>query len=214
MEVEGLTPKQKIVLAAVRELQALTGRVPTLDEVRKHLNYATVSSVQRHMDALKRKGYVKSEKHLSRRLKLTHRHLANIPLVGNVACGAPLLAEENVEAYVAYDADSLRGNPDDYFFLRAVGDSMNQAGIDNGDLVLVKKQQTADTGKNIVALVGDDATIKRLSKENGHWVLQPVSDNPAHKKLIMVEDFVIQGVAVDVVKTGGTTDGEGNTKVA
>ena len=194
-----------IVFAAVRELQTMNGRVPTLDEVRRHLNYATVSSVQRHMDALKRKGYIQSEKHASRAIRIKRQHIVSIPLVGNVACGAPLLAEENVEAHVAYDADLLRGKPEDYFFLRAVGDSMNRAGIDNGDLVLVKQQQTADMGKNIVALVGDNATIKQLSKENGHWVLQPVSDNPVHKKLIMVEDFTIQGVAVDVVKTGGKT---------
>lgn len=202
MSFEGLTPKQKTVLAAVRELQAITGRMPTLDEIRQHLNYATVSSVQRHMDALKRKGYIHSEKHQSRGMRLAHQHLVSIPLVGNVACGMPLLAEENVEAHVAYDADSLRGNTGDYFFLRAIGDSMDRAGIQDGDLVLVRKADTAEPGQRIVALVGDDATVKKLAKDDGHWVLRPESTNPKHKDLIMAEDFSIQGLVTDIVKGG------------
>lgn len=203
MEIEGLTPKQKTVFAAVRELQTLNnGRMPTLDEVRQHLSYATVSSVQRHMDALKRKGYIQSDKHQGRSMRLAHQHTASIPLVGNVACGSPLLAEENVEAHVAYDANQLKGNPSDYFFLRAVGDSMNKADIDDGDLVLVRKSDTAEKGKRIVALVGDDATVKKLVNENGRWILRPESTNPKHKDLIMVNDFTIQGIVSDVVKNG------------
>lgn len=201
MEIEGLTPKQKTVFAAVRELQTLNGRTPTLDEVRQHLNYATVSSVQRHMDALKRKGYIQSDKHQGRSMRLAHQHTVSIPLVGNVACGSPLLAEENVEAHVAYDADQLKGNPNDYFFLRAVGDSMDKAGIDDGDLVLVRKSDTAEKGKRIVALVGDDATVKKLVEENGLWILRPESTNPKHKDLIMVDDFSVQGIVSDVIRS-------------
>lgn len=201
MSSEGLTPKQNTVFAAMRELQAMNGRMPTLDEIRRHLNYATVSSVQRHVDALKSKGYIQSEKHQARTMRLTHQHLMNIPLVGNVACGAPLLAEENIEAYVAYDADSLRGDARDFFFLRAIGDSMNKAGIDDGDLVLVRKADIADPGSRIVALVGDDATVKKLVNDSQRWVLRPESTNPKHKDLIMVEQFSIQGVVADVVKT-------------
>ena len=201
MSLEGLTPKQKTVFAAVRELQTVTGRMPTLDEIRRHLGYATVSSVQRHMDALKRKGYIQTDKHQSRTMKLVHQHLASIPLVGNVACGAPLLAEENIEAYVAYDADSLKGASEDYFFLRAIGDSMNKGGIDDGDLVLVRKSDTAEPGKRIVALVGDDATVKKLVQDEGHWILRPESTNPKHKDLIMAEDFAIQGTVYDVVRS-------------
>lgn len=201
MNIEGLTPKQKTVFAAVRELQTITGRMPTLDEIRRHLNYATVSSVQRHMDALKAKGYVQSDKNQSRTMRLSHQHIANIPLVGNVACGVPLLAEENVEAFVAYDADSLRGNPENYFFLRAIGDSMNKSGIDDGDLVLVRKSEIAEAGKRIVALVGDDATVKKLVMTDGHWILRPESTNPKHKDLIMAGDFSVQGIVENVVKT-------------
>jgi repressor LexA len=205
---QALSPKQKVVLAKFRSLQDRLGYSPTLEELRESLGYSHISAVQRHVEALKDKGYLTADKHHKRSLELLHQHLTNIPLVGNVACGMPLLAEENIEAYIPYEADKLHGKPDDYFFLRAVGDSMNKTGIDDGDLVLVKQQVIAEPGKNVVALVGDDATIKRLVKEDSYWVLQPVSSNPVHKKLIMVDDFAIQGVAVDVVKTEETTNGK------
>lgn len=200
--MEALTPKQKAVFAAVRELQMTNGSMPTLDELRRYLGYATVSSVQRHVDELRRKGYLDGEKNQNRSLRIAHHHMANIPLVGNVACGAPLLAEENVEAYVSYDEDKLKGRAEDYFFLRAVGDSMNKAGIDDGDLVLVRQQDTASSNVRIVVLIGDDATVKKLVKTSGHWALRPESDNPKHKDLILVENFSIQGVVSDVVKGG------------
>jgi repressor LexA len=197
-----LTPKQNIVLAAVRELQAVNGETPTLDEIRAYLSYSKVSSVQRHIEQLKLKGYIGSEKHQARSLNLIHQSFVSIPLVGNVACGTPMLAQENIEAYVNYGNGKIKGDPKDYFFLRARGDSMDDAGIDDGDLVLVHKQDYADEGKNVVALIDDNATIKRFKKENGYWTLEPVSKNPTHKKIVMVEDFTIQGMAVDVIKAG------------
>lgn len=200
MSFKSLTPKQKTVFAAVRELQTLIGRMPTLEEIRRHLNYATVSSVQRHIEQLKRKGYLETDKNQNRALRLIHQHTVSIPLVGNVACGAPLLAEENVEAHVVYDAASLRGRAEEYFFLRAIGDSMNKAGIDDGDLVLVRRADTAESGQCIVALVGDDATVKKLVKDDGHWILRPESTNQQHKDLIMAENFSIQGIVADTMK--------------
>ncbi len=195
-----LTPKQKSVFSAFQSLQTELGHSPTLEELREELGYSHTSAVQRHIIELKKKGYLVAEKHQNRSLELAHSHYANIPLVGNVACGAPLLAEENIEAYVPYDATKIKGDADNYFFLRAIGDSMNDAGIDEGDLVLVKKQEIGDVGDRVVALVGDNATIKRLDKESGYWVLEPVSKNPIHKKLIMTENFSIQGIVQDVAR--------------
>lgn len=192
MSFDSLTPKQKTVFAAMRELQTVLGRLPKLDEIKDHLGYSSVSSVQRHVDELKRKGYVDE----SRALNTEHSHMVSIPLVGNVACGIPLIAEENVEAFVSYNSNKLRGSPKEYFCLRAIGDSMNRAGICDGDIVLARQCSTADPGERVVALVGDDATLKKLVKENNHWVLRPESDNTKHKDLIMLDDFSIQGVVV------------------
>ena len=166
MNQQPLTPKQKIVFSAFQALQTELGYSPTLEELREELGYSHTSAVQRHIIELKKKGYLVAEKHQSRSLELVNQHFANIPLVGNVACGIPLLAEENVEAYVPYESSKLKGGAENYFFLRAIGDSMNNAGINEGDLVLVKKQDIGEAGQRVVALVGDNATIKRLVKES------------------------------------------------
>lgn len=194
-----------MVFATIQDLKAKHGQAPTLEEIRKALDYSGTSSVQRHTDALKEKGYLDKARGLS---PLDSNEKVQIPLVGNVACGVPLLATENVEAYISYDSSKIAGRPDDYFFLRAVGDSMNEARvsgktIDDGDFVLIKKQQTANPGNRVVALIGDEATIKKFVPEDGHVRLQPESTNPKNKPIILFEDFSIQGVVEDVVKKGG-----------
>jgi repressor LexA len=128
--------------------------------------------------------------------------------VGNVACGAPLLAAENIEAYISYDASKIRGKAQEYFFLKAVGDSMNKTNIsgktiDSGDFVLIKKQSTADFGNRIVALIGNEATIKKMQKEDGYIRLEPESTNKNNKSILIFDDLLVQGIAVDVIKRGG-----------
>ena len=198
-----LTAKQKKVVAVFRDLFQKGGRAPTLEEIRKTMGYSSIYSVQRHVEALKKKGVLKSEKHQPRSLELIlSRKTVNIPLVGSVACGKPLLAKENIEAYVSYDKALLKGNPSDYFFLRAIGDSMNASipSIDDGDFVLIKKYPAAEDGQRIVALVGDEATIKRYKVEDKAIKLEPESTNKANKPIYLFEDPLIQGIVVDVVE--------------
>lgn len=201
---EGLTKIQKLVLATIKDLTRKNGKPPTLEELRQVLNYSSISAVQRHLDALKKKGFITSEKYHSRSLEvnLPTEKKVNIPLVGNVACGTPFLAQQNIEAYIPYEKSKLSGNPRDYFFLRAVGDSMNLANIDHGDYILAKRQSTADFGQKVVTLIGNEATIKKLKKGQGCYILEPESDNPKNKPIYMFEDFVIQGVVVDIIKPG------------
>jgi len=202
---KSLTVKQKLVLATIQDLKAKLGNSPTLEEIRKALDYSGTSSVQRHTDVLKEKGYLGN----TRRLSLpTSNEKVQIPLVGNVACGAPLLATENIEAYVSYDASKISGTAQDYFFLRAVGDSMNKANvsgktIDDGDYVLIKKQSTANPGDRIVVLIGDEATIKKMVPVDGGVRLQPESSNKNNKPIYLFDDFSVQGIAKDVIKKGG-----------
>ena len=202
---DALTSKQKKVLAVISDLTQKNSSPPTFEELRKTLKYSQVSSVQRHTNALKKKGYLASGLNL-----LTNSAEVKLPLVGNVACGTPLLAEENIEAYIPYPKDKLSGEVGQYFFLRAVGDSMDRAGIDDGDFVLVKQQQSADFGQRIVALIGDEATIKNFQKKDGHIVLQPETTNLQNKPIYILDDFVIQGVVKDVIKGGGN-DGKPKT---
>ena len=118
-----------------------------------------------------------------------------VPVVGSIACGVPNLAEEDIEEYIPLP-EKLFGKGD-FFILRAKGQSMIEAGIDEGDLVIVRMQNTAEDGQIVVALVGDEATLKRFYKEDGHIRLHP--ENSSMEDII-VPDCSIQGVAVKVLK--------------
>ena len=190
-----LTNKQNEVLAVITDLTQKKGMPPTLGEIRDYLGYKNTSSVQRHTDALKKKGYFVLDKFQSRSLKVKKflQKKYNIPLVGSVSCGQPILAIQNIEAYIPYE---VKGDPSNYFFLRAVGDSMNLANINDGDFVLIKKQPNANQGDEVVALIGDEATIKIFKQEEDKIVLEPRSNNPIHKPLYIFEDLQIQGKVV------------------
>lgn len=191
----------------IKDLTIKLGKPPTLEEIRKASDLNYISSVQRHVEALKEKGYLDFIPNQSRSLQPSNfqSQKINIPLVGNVAAGTPILAIENIEAYIPYEPKKVKANLKDYFFLRAVGDSMNKANfygrtIENGDYVLVRKQNTADFGQIIVALMGEDATIKKYTKGVGHIILQPISSNSANKPIYVFDDLLIQGIVVDVIK--------------
>jgi repressor LexA len=193
-----LTNRQKEVLSTIQELTLKMGFSPTLKEIRDYLGYKNITSVQRHTEALKRKGYLVSDKHKPRSLvvKKDLKHKYNIPLVGVVTCGQPILAQENIEAYIPLE---VKGDPKDFFILRVIGDSMNKADINNGDLVLIKKQVDAEPGDKVVALVGDEATIKIFKQEKDRVILEPRSTNPIHKPLYIFDNLEIQGKVVDVI---------------
>ena len=201
---KSLTFKQKQVLTKIIDLTQKLGHEPTLEQVRSELNYKNTSSVQRHTDSLKKLGYLSK----SRTLSLSDNdQTVQVPLVGNIACGTPFLAIENIEAYIPYNLSNLKGSDDDYFFLRGNGDSMNNTNINgkqvnDGDFVLIKKQSIANRNDRVVALVGDNATLKKLDFDNDFPVLKPESTNPINKKIIIVDDLLIQGVAIDVIKKG------------
>ena len=199
-----LSAKQKIVLATIANLTHQYGVSPTLEQLRQALKYPSVSSVQRHTDALKRKGYLEQTRGLS---IANFAEKVSIPLVGNIAAGTPLLAIENIEAYIPYDVSKLRSKATDYFFLRVVGDSMNLAKIeeniiDDGDFVLIHKQSTANFGERVVALVGEEATIKKLMKGEGCIELRPESTNPKNKPIYIFDELIIQGIVYSVLKKG------------
>lgn len=121
-----------------------------------------------------------------------------VPLVGNVACGRPLLAKENVETTI-HVSTGLARPPHRYFLLRAVGDSMDERGIASGDLVLVRHQPDADNGQLVVALIDNEATVKEFHKAEDAVILKPRSTNPAHKPIVLTDDFLVQGVVVATI---------------
>jgi repressor LexA len=121
-----------------------------------------------------------------------------IPLVGTAACGAPVFAEENIEAMIPVST-SLAKPPAKYFLLRTCGDSMNQSGINDGDVVLVRRQSQAEAGDRVVALINGEATIKEFWPSDNAIVLKPKSNNKRHEPIILTRDFRIQGIVVTVI---------------
>lgn len=187
------------MLSYITEYFKQNAQSPTLEEIGKHFGYDSLTSVQRKVVALEEKGYIKRDKFQKRNISLvveSEDRTFPVPIVGIVACGSPILALENVEGYLPTDIQFLRGNPKDYFYLRASGDSMNKAGIDDGNLVLVRQQNTAKPNERVVALIDDHATIKKIQSGDGFIALVPESTNPEHKPIILRKDFAIQGIVV------------------
>ncbi|MCL4161396.1 UNVERIFIED_CONTAM: hypothetical protein GTU68_013485 [Idotea baltica] len=128
-----------------------------------------------------------------------YQQTTNIPLLGNVACGHPLFAEENIESEIPVSVELIRKDKN-YFILRASGDSMNEAKINDGDLVLIRQEQVAENGNKVVALIDDEATIKEFWKQGNMIVLKPKSTNKIHQPIILTTDFKIQGIVEGIIK--------------
>jgi len=122
----------------------------------------------------------------------------NVPLLGTVACGVPILAEANIKAMIPVSTKLLRRNHR-YFLLRASGNSMDNYGIKDGDLVLIKQQSSAENGEIVVALIDDEATIKEFQRQEDVIVLKPKSKNKKYQPIILTSDFKIQGVVERVI---------------
>ena len=159
-------------------------------------------SVAQYFDVLEEGGYIQRGKG-ARNIKIIKSPYDNsdsvktikVPILGYVPCGTPFLAEENIERSVVV-SEKIAKPPYKYFMLRAVGNSMNKAGMNNGDLVLVRQQMTANNGDIVVALIDDEATIKQLRLHKDYVTLEPNSTNPDHCPIVLERDFRIQGVVV------------------
>lgn len=198
---KALTAKELELLRHLRNAIVHRGDSPSVRDLQDLMKYQSPRSVTVLLDQLQSKGIVKrkADKKLSI-LKDPEGHTQNastvdIPLVGQVACGAPLLAEQNIEAMIPVSTQLAR-SPHKYFLLRANGDSMNAAGINDGDIILIKQTDDAKSGETVVALIDSEATIKKLKKNENALFLEPQSTNPIHKPIILHSDFRIQGIVI------------------
>ena len=171
-----LTARQEQVLRFIREFSRTNGYPPTVREIGSELELSSPSTVHVHLGNLERLGFIRRDPSKPRALELVDapRPPRPLPLVGQVAAGVPILAEQNIEDYV--DVPALLRRSDDDFLLRVEGDSMIDAGIHNDDLIVVHRQSTAENGDIVVALVGDEATTKRFFREGSRIRLQPAND--------------------------------------
>lgn len=191
-------------LKAVREIRNSLmhrNRAPSVRELMVSLGYRSPRSAAVIIGRLISKGILRRGSDGSLRLVKNledddaRAQTVDVPLVGNVACGTPALAEENIEAMIPVSTKLARP-PYRYFLLKASGDSMNEKGINDGDLVLVRQQSTAENGDIIVALIDDEAAIKEFHISDKTIVLKPRSTNKQHKPIVLTRDFQIQGIVI------------------
>jgi len=200
--MQGLTDRQKQVQRTIYELYQQKGHPPTVREIGKKLGLKSSCTVQRHLDALEKKGYIKRSPTKARSIeivksedpRMVRTRSVSVPLVGTVAAGQPLLAAENIEDLYALPSDLV--GDDDAFMLRVKGDSMIGDGLYDGDLVVVRRQESAENGDVIVALLGDEATIKRFFRESGRVRLQP--SNPSMQPIYASDVAIIGKVTMGI----------------
>ncbi len=203
MGEELLSQKAREALRHIRTWVMNNGRIPSVRELMREMDYKSSRSALLLMEELLSNGFLQKKddggliliKDLGSENSV--RTVA-VPLVGSVACGIPLFAEENVEALIPVST-SLAKPGSKYFFLKASGDSMDKAGINDGDLILVKQQYMAENGQDIVALIDDEATVKEFRRSGEIVTLLPKSTNPKHQKIIVTHDFKIQGIVIAVI---------------
>ena len=173
-----ITDKQREILEYIKEMILEKGYPPAVREICEAVHLKSTSSVHSHLESLEKNGYIRRDPTKPRTIEildddfaLTRRELVNVPVIGTVAAGVPILAEQNIEDYLPIPAEILPNK--EVFMLKVKGNSMIEAGIYNGDKVIVAKQPNAENGDKVVALVDDSATVKTFYKENGHFRLQP-----------------------------------------
>jgi repressor LexA len=204
MSEHELSLREAQALRFIRNALIHQGRSPSVRDVQEGLGYGSPRSAAVIIEKLI--NHRRVERRADGRLRIvrdledepTHARTVLVPLVGNVACGTPLFAEENIEAMIPVSA-SLAKPSHRHFFLRAHGNSMDRAGINDGDLVLVRQQSVAESGDLVVALIDDAATIKEFQRRETAIVLKPKSTSAEHQPLILTRDFQIQGVVVTAI---------------
>lgn len=192
-----LNEKQQKVLEFLRE-RAGDGVPPSVREICAAAGIRSTSTVHAYLKVLEEGGYISRQSGLNRAIRLPGETVARVPLLGHVTAGLPILAVEEVEDYVPYSGG--RFDPRELFALRVHGTSMINAGIMNGDVVIVHRTPAADNGDIVVALIGDEATVKRFFAEDGHIRLQPENDE---YEPIIVKECVVLGKVISLVRYFG-----------
>ena len=197
MGKEKLTDKQTQILEYIRHEILAKGYPPSIREICQAVDLKSTSSVHAQLSSLEAKGYIRRDLTKSRSIEiidddfsLTKRELVNIPIVGTVSCGQPILAEQNIEDYFPVPPEYIHNTNNQTFMLRVKGDSMINVGIYEKDLVIVEQCSSARNGEIVVALIEDSATVKTFYKENGYIRLQPEND---YMDPILVEHCEILG---------------------
>ena len=205
-----LTERQQEILSFISQFRDANGYPPTLREIGKKFDISSTFGVKRHLDALVKKGYLNVESNASRGISLIHslfpgpnydrdNEFSKIPIVGRVAAGSPILAIENIEGSVVID-NSFMKRTDDCFALKVKGDSMINAGIFEGDLVIVSPSKESVNGDTVVARLDDEVTVKTFEKKKNKVRLIPENENYDPIEVDDKKEFSIIGKVVGVIR--------------
>ncbi len=199
-----LTERQKSILESIATKVRTDGYPPTMQEIADEMGIKSKNGVVKHLQALEKKGYIRRASGGARGITIlkglnTSEEVAGnkVPLLGSVAAGMPILAEENIERYIPVP-DYLTSNPGTYYALRVQGDSMVNAGIMENDLVIVRQTQNAENGDIVVALREDEATVKRFVVQGRHKYLKP--ENEIYDNIPLSNSWTIQGKVVALIR--------------
>lgn len=197
-----ISDKQKEILEYIKSEILNRGYPPAVRDICEAVHLKSTSSVHSHLETLEKNGYIRRDPTKPRAIEiiddtfnLVRREVVNVPLIGRVAAGQPLLAVENIEAYFPVPSEFMP--KEEAFMLRVKGESMVNAGIFDGDNILVQRQSTASNGDMVVALIDDSATVKTFYKEKGYYRLQPENDS---MEPIIVEECTILGKVFGVFR--------------
>jgi len=198
-----LTKRQAQILELIKVFIKDTGMPPTRAEIAQSLGFRSANAAEEHLKALAKKGVIEMVPGASRGIRVVEEEQPEqlgLPLIGQVAAGSPILAQEHVESHYEVSADLFKPAAD--FLLRVNGMSMRDIGIMDGDLLAVHKTQVANNGQVVVARVGDDVTVKRFEKKGSKVLLHPENEDFSDIVVDLEnESFDIEGLAVGVIRT-------------
>ncbi|MDP8262447.1 MAG: transcriptional repressor LexA [Candidatus Ancaeobacter aquaticus] len=195
-----LTKKQENVLSIIKQFLNEAGYPPTIRELADLLGFTGPKAAQKHLFALEKKGYIERTAKKTRSIKLLDTlQKKGLPIIGSVAAGRPILSEEHIEGFFSFPSHSPENK--DYFLLKVTGESMIDAYINDGDLVLIKFQPCAENSDIIVAMVNGEVTLKRFFKKNDHIILKPENQSMTPIIVEKNDDFKIIGKVEMVVRT-------------
>ncbi len=190
-----LSRSQQKILDFLKDCSS-EGRVPSVREICTEVGLSSTSTVHHHLNALEEKGFIIREHGVNRCIRISgEEKSSSVPVLGKVAAGYPITAIENIEAYVPVPDSLKRGR--ELFALRVQGESMINAGIYNDDILIVHRTPVAENGEIVVALIDDEATVKRFYKEKGHFRLQPENDD---FEPIIVDEVVLLGKVISLIR--------------
>jgi len=207
---KSLTGKQKRVLDNIQLYINAKGEPPTLDELRQNLGFKSLRTVVQYIETLERKGYVVRRRYSHRNIELRAvdaegraAMLVSVPVVANVGCDdLSVFAQEQSDEFLQVDKQIVDEVHGEIVAVRAVGDSMADAGVKSGDYILVQFTDKVKSGDRVAAIIGDMVTVKRLERRNGVTILYPESKDPKYKPIVLRDNFKIAGRVLCIIPAG------------